>query len=62
MPIFKEDPKDPPVVDGLKTWAVNIVGERASCEMLPMRKYACVQVEGKGWEGGADGSEDDEIG
>ncbi len=25
MPIFKEDPKDPPVVDGLKTWSVNIV-------------------------------------
>jgi hypothetical protein len=26
LPVFKEDPKDPPVVEGLKTWAVNIVG------------------------------------
>ena len=49
LPIFKEDPKDPPVVDGLKTWAVNIVAMYHIYEMIkPQQKK--LNLASKEWE------------
>ena len=49
MPIFKEDPKDPPVVDGLKTWSVNIVAMYHIYETIkPQQKK--LNAASKEWE------------
>jgi len=49
LPVFKEDAKDPLVVDGLKTWAVNIVAMYHIYEMIkPQQKK--LNVASKDWE------------
>jgi len=49
LPVFKEDPKDPPVIDGLKTWVVNIVAMYHIFETIKPQQMK-LNLASKDWE------------